>query len=329
MIVGRYSPACRFGRAWSLALLALVGACGGSDTTTNGTLAPLVPSPTAVLATTSTTAVTSTTSATTTTVALPSTTIVVATTAVPDPTVDPTQPPHVDAAAYVVYDVGSQQWLAESNADTARPVGSVMKLLTAYVVMQAGDPTHVATVPAMQLNPAESVIGLYEGQRLPRDVLLRAELIVSANDAAHTLALDVGGSEEAFVAMMNEAAQNLGMAQTTAVNPVGLDAEGAHSSARDMVMIATVLMQDPTFRATVARTDAQMNGQHFNATNKLLTSYEGATGVKTGHTTDAGYCLVGSATRGDRSVIVAVLGAPSDQARIDGASALLDWAFEN
>jgi D-alanyl-D-alanine carboxypeptidase len=242
---------------------------------------------------------------------------------------DPNQLPTVDAAAYAVYDVGSQQWLADLDGDAARPVGSLMKLLTAYVVMQAGDPARVATVPAMDLDPAESAIGLYEGQRLSRAVLLRAELIVSANDAAHTLALDVGGTEEAFVVMMNDAAQTLGMTQTVAVNAVGLDAEGAHSSARDMVAIASILMQDPTFQATVARTEAQMNGQHFNATNKLLTKYAGATGVKTGHTTNAGYCLVGSATRGDRSVIVAVLGAPSDQARIDGASALLDWAFDH
>jgi D-alanyl-D-alanine carboxypeptidase len=314
----------RLGRAWGLVLLAVFAACGGSDTTTIGTLTPLVPSPTTLLPTapaTVPTAATTTISTTTSTVVSP--------TAAPGSAVDPTQPPHIDATAYVVYDVGSKQWLAESDADTPLPVGSLMKLLAAYVVMQAGDPTHVATVPAMQLDPAESVIGLYEGQRLPRDVLLRAELIVSANDATHTLALDVGGSEEAFVAMMNEAAQTLGMTQTTAVNPVGLDAEGAHSSARDMVAIATVLMEDPTFRATVARTDAQMNGQQFNATNKLLTRYEGATGVKTGHTTGAGYCLVGSATRDGRSVIVAVLGAPSDRARIDGASALLDWAFTN
>lgn len=202
-----------------------------------------------------------------------------------------------------------------------------MKLLTAYVVMQAGDPTHVATVPAMHLDPAESAIGLYAGQRVSREVLLRAELIVSANDASRTLALDVGGTEEHFVAMMNQAAHSLGLANTVAVNSVGLDADGAHSSPRDMVAIATILMKDPTFRATVARTDARMNGQHFDATNKLLTSYAGATGVKTGHTTDAGYCLVGSATRGGRSVIVAILGAPSDKARIDSASGLLDWAF--
>ena len=324
----------RAGRwAWLIAVLVSLAACGGDGAASpQVTLAPLIPAPATASATTSTLAATtstSTTSTTTTTVASSTTTTAISTATTPVATLDPAQPPHIDAAAYAVYDVGSQRWLAELDADTPRPVGSLMKLLTAFVVMQAGDPAHVATVPAMHLEPAESAIGLYEGQRLQRDVLLRAELIVSANDAARTLALDVGGTEEGFVAMMNQAAQALGMVDTVAVNSVGLDAEGAHSSPRDMVVIATILMDDPTFRATVARTDARMNGQHFNATNKLLTSYQGATGVKTGHTTDAGYCLVGSATRGDRSVIVAVLGAPSDTARIGGASALLDWAFDH
>ena len=313
-------------RAWLLAaLLALVGCGGNGAATSHDTLAPPIIPPTAVAATT---ALLPTTTSTPTAVApAPPTTTTVSTATTSVATTESGQPPHIDAAAYAVYDVGSQRWLAGLDADSPRPVGSLMKLLTAYVVMQAGDPTHVATVPVMHLDPAESAIGLYAGQRLPRDVLLRAELIVSANDASRTLALDIGGSEKGFVAMMNQAAQALGMGNTVAVNSVGLDAEGAHSSPRDMVSIATTLMQDPTFRTTVARTDARMNGQNFAATNKLLTSYEGATGVKTGHTTDAGYCLVGSATRGDRSVIVAVLGAPSDKARIAGASALLDWAF--
>ena len=227
----------------------------------------------------------------------------------------------------MVYDVGSQQWLAEHEADTPRAVGSVMKLLTAYVVIQAGDPTHVATVPALQLDKSESSIGLYEGEKLKRDLLMRAMLIVSANDAARTLAVDVGGTEDAFVTRMNTAAQALGMVNTVAANPVGLDAAGEHSSARDMVTLANILMGDPTFRATVARKDARLHGLVFPSTNDLLSTYAGATGVKTGHTTDAGYCVVGSATRDGRSVIVAVLGAPSDKARLTGATALLDWAF--
>jgi D-alanyl-D-alanine carboxypeptidase len=322
-------------KAWIAAAAVLLAGCGqhGRSAATSSTLLATVPAitSTAISALPTTAFTVPTTTATTTpAITAPATTAAPASTA---PTVaatafvDPSQPSDIDAAAYVVYDVGGQQWLAERDADVARPVASLMKLLTAYVVMQAGDPTHIATVPALHLDPAESAIGLYEGQRLSREVLLRAELIVSANDAARTLALDVGGTEDAFVGTMNSAAQDLGMGNTVAVNAVGLDQQGAHSSARDMVTIAAVLMQDPTFRATVARTDARMNGQYFNATNKLLTSYAGATGVKTGHTSDAGYCLVGSATRGDRSIIVAVLGAPTDTARIKGAAALLDWAF--
>jgi D-alanyl-D-alanine carboxypeptidase (penicillin-binding protein 5/6) len=86
-------------------------------------------------------------------------------------------------------------------------------------------------------------------------------------------------------------------------------------------------LQDPTFRETVARTDAKLHDQVFPATNGLLTTYPGAIGVKTGHTTDAGWCLLGAATRDGRTVIVTVLGASSDAARVQSASSLLDWAF--
>ncbi|MGD9999630.1 MAG: D-alanyl-D-alanine carboxypeptidase family protein [Ilumatobacteraceae bacterium] len=235
--------------------------------------------------------------------------------------------PDVDARAFAVYDASTDEWLAESGADEALPVGSVMKLLTAKVVMDAGDPSKVVTVGDLQMDPMESAIGLYRGEQLGRDVLLRAMLIVSANDAARALAVDVGGSQDAFVAMMNQTAQSLGLDTTVASNPVGLDSSTAHSSARDMVRLADLLMEDETFRATVARTSARLHGQTFATTNDLLTTYPGADGIKTGHTTGAGYCLVASATRDGRRIIVAVLGAPTDGARVAGASALLDWAF--
>ncbi len=242
-------------------------------------------------------------------------------------TVTATGLPAVDAKAFAVYDATAQQWLAESAADTPMPVGSVMKLLTSYVVLGAGDLTQVVTVPQLNMDIAESAIGVYEGEQLPRDVLLRAMLVVSANDAARALAIDVGGSTDGFVDQMNSAAAALGLNNTVAVNPVGLDAEGAQSSARDMVSLAALLMENPTFSAAVAKPSASLHGQTFAATNKLLASYEGATGVKTGHTTGAGYCLVGSATRGGRTIIVAVLGSPSDAARLSATTALLDWAF--
>ena len=235
--------------------------------------------------------------------------------------------PAVNATAYAVYDSTNGRWLAGNQADAPLPVGSIMKLLTSYVVMQAGDPTKVVTVPKLEVDVDESSIGLYQGEQLPRDVLFRAMIIVSANDAARTLALDIGGTTEGFVAMMNAAAAQLGLTNTVAANPIGLDAPGAHSSARDVIDVAAMLMQDQTFREAVAKPVARLHGQTFASTNKLLTTYDGADGIKTGHTTDAGYCLVASATRDGRRIIVAVLGAPSEDQRFADAAALLDWGF--
>ncbi len=327
-----------------------------TGTTTTGTTMITVASPTAVATvaplttvaatvttvtapTTTVIAPTTTVTATTTTVIAPTTTVTattttatpssapVAVTVVSDQTSSTGDPPAVDAASYVVYEPSTQRWLAELGADTTRPVGSVIKLLTAYVVMQAGDPERIVTVPNLQVDPSESAIGLYAGEQLSRAVLLRAMLIVSANDAARTLALDVGGTTDAFVGQMNAAAASLGLGGTVAANPIGLDATGAHSTARDMATLAALLMQDATFRATVARTSATLHGTTFASTNDLLLRYPGADGVKTGHTTRAGYCLVGSATRDGRQVIVVVLGSSSNDARVAAESALFDWAF--
>ena len=282
----------------------------------------VVPSPT----TTAPPATTSTTPAVTTPATTPVT--VVSPTLAPA-TVLPTTPvPAVDAAAYVVYDPATGESLAELGADDRRAVGSTMKLLGVYVGMQAGDPDRLATVPSLDLDAAESSIGLREGEQYSRALLMRAMLIVSANDAARTLAVDVAASEAAFVEQMNAAASSLGLTNTAAANPVGLDDPAAYSSARDLAALAAVLMNDATFRETVARRSAKLHGTTFAATNKLLGTYDGADGVKTGRTTQAGWCVVASATRDGRRFIVVVLGASSDEARFASASALLDWAFE-
>ncbi len=233
----------------------------------------------------------------------------------------------IDARAYGVYDLSAGRWLAGNGVDTPAAVGSVMKLLTAYVVMQAGDPGRVVTVPPMELDPMESAIGLYEGEQLARDVLLRAMLIVSANDAARVLARDVGGDEATFVQMMNQAAQQLGLTGTVAGNPTGLDTSGAQSTVRDIVSLSSTLLQDESFRTTVARTSARLHGETIPASNDLLTAYTGADGIKTGTTTEAGHCLAASATRNGRQIVVVVLGSASDESRVAAASTLLDWAF--
>lgn len=260
----------------------------------------------------------------TTTTAAPTTVAPTTTLAVLAP---PTPAPVVDARAYVVYDVAAGEVLAESNADQPAAVGSLMKMLTAHVVMQAGDPERLVRVPQLTLDPKESQIGLLPGEQLSRAVLLRAMMIVSANDAAQALAIDIGGSQEQFVVMMNAAAAELGLSATVARNPTGLDASGQQSTARDMLSLAITVMADPTFRATAARTDAKLHGITFPATNDLLREYSGADGIKTGRTTQAGFCIAGSATRDGRQVIVVVLGSSSDQARLAASAALLDWAF--
>ena len=126
---------------------------------------------------------------------------------------------------------------------------------------------------------------------------------------------------------MNAAAADLGLRDTHAMNVTGLDAEGQYSSAMDMIRLGTHLMSNPSFQLTVDRTDAVLHDQRYPATNDLLTLYPGADGIKSGHTTGAGWCLLGSATRNGRRIVVAILGAPTEAARNEAAASLLDWAF--
>jgi D-alanyl-D-alanine carboxypeptidase len=194
--------------------------------------------------------------------------------------------------------------------------------------MAAGEPDRIVTAPERLLvSSEESAIGLVPGEQLPRDVLLRAMLIVSANDAARALAVDIAGSEAKLAEHMTSAAAELGLTGTRAANATGLDADGQHSTARDMVVLGDVLMADSEFARIAARTDAKLHGQTFPATNDLLSIYPGADGIKTGRTTEGGWCILASASRGGRRVIVAVLGAANEAERNAAASALLDWAF--
>ena len=169
--------------------------------------------------------------------------------------------PSVDAAAYAVYDMRAGEFLAADEADTPRPIASLIKLLTAQTAYQAGQPTKVVVAPAgLLVDPEESRIGINEGQELQRDLLIRAMLIVSANDAARALAIDIAGGEQQFAERMNETAAALGLADTQAVNVTGLDAEGQFSTANDMTRLAALLMGNATFQLTVRRTDAMLNG---------------------------------------------------------------------
>lgn len=235
--------------------------------------------------------------------------------------------PSVQAASWVVFDAQSEQVLSAHHANEQRPIGSIQKLLSIAVALDDGPLDNPVTVPRMTIDPKESVIGLRAGEVLNRDVLIRAMLIVSANDAARALAIDVAGDQEQFVERMNSLADRLGMSNTVAKNPHGLDVDGQHSTANDVLTVARTVMTNADVRQWVQRRQARLHGMSFDATNPLFGVYRGADGIKTGSTTNAGYCFVASATRDGRQIYVVVLGSPSKQARLDDTRALLDWAF--
>jgi D-alanyl-D-alanine carboxypeptidase (penicillin-binding protein 5/6) len=240
----------------------------------------------------------------------------------------PADAPRIAARAYVIYDEDTGHDLAVSNADERLPVGSLMKLLNAYVAYRAGDPARVVVAPAgLEGASDESVIGIRAGEALTRSVLIRAMLKVSANDAARLLALDIAGSEARYAELMDDAAADLGLDDTHAENASGLDADGQFSSADDLVDLATRLLRNAAFRQTVSEPTAHLDGRALPNTNDLLRTYAGADGIKTGHTSRAGWCIVASATRGGRHIVVALLGAPSKEDRDAEAATLLDWGF--
>ena len=235
--------------------------------------------------------------------------------------------PSIAAAAYVVVDGETGEPLASFNADQPRPVASLVKLMTARLVLDAGQLDHRVTVPPLQVADGESQAGLEPGDQASRGELLEAMLVASANDAARALAVDVAGSERDFVRTMNAEAAEAGLDATRYANPAGLDDPAQHSSAADVARLAHDLVQDPAFRRIVAAESTTIDGSELPATNDLLGAYPGADGLKTGHTDEAGWCIAASASRDGRRVVAVVLGAPTEQARDGAARALLDYGF--
>ena len=177
-----------------------------------------------------------------------------------------------------------------------------------------------------------SQIWLEPGEQMTLDDMLKAICIASANDAAVAVAEYVGGSEPVFVSMMNEKAAALGMTNTHFENACGLDAEGHLSTARDVaVMSREVLLNHPQVKeyCTVWQDSLRGGETQLVNTNKMLKSYTGITGLKTGTTGKAGVCISASAERDGLRLIAVVLGSASGQDRFDAAAAMLDYGFAN
>jgi serine-type D-Ala-D-Ala carboxypeptidase (penicillin-binding protein 5/6) len=219
------------------------------------------------------------------------------------------------------------------NPDRELAIASTTKLMTALVTLQHVGMGATFTYPDYYLAPVDSQIGLVPGDRMSVHDLLIAMLLPSAGDAAEDLAWGVGrGSVPRFLAMMNAEARRLGLRHTHYSTAIGLDTPGNYSTARDLVTLARwMLHSQPFFRRVVAlpRALVGIDGRPRVVTNlnSLIGSVPWVNGVKTGHTLDAGYVLVGSGTRHGMTLISAVLGAPSESARESDTLALLQYGF--
>ena len=241
----------------------------------------------------------------------------------------------VPCAAAVLIDEDSGTVLYEKNADERRPVASITKVMTlllTFEALQAGKIALGDIVPVSEhaYHMGGSQIWLEPGEQLTLQEMLKAICISSANDAAVAVAEFVAGSEPAFVDAMNARAAALGMTATHFANACGLDEEGHLSSARDVaVMSREMLLHHPEVReyCTVWMDTLRGGRTQLVNTNKLLKSYPGITGLKTGTTGKAGVCITASAERDGLRLIAIVLGASSGKERFEAAKTLLDYGF--
>ena len=238
-------------------------------------------------------------------------------------------------AAYLIEET-SGRVLYEKHSDEQMPMASITKVMTMILVMEALDSGKIKmndTVPISKhaFSMGGSQVWLEPGEIFTVDEMLKAVAVSSANDAAVALAEFVGGSEENFCDMMNEKAKSLGMENTHFVNACGLDADNHYSTAKDVSIMARELMKhEEIFNYTTIWMDYLRNGQtQLVNTNKLLRSYNGITGLKTGTTSGAGVCICATAKRNGLSLVAVVMGSDSSQERFSAAKKLLDFGFSN
>lgn len=235
----------------------------------------------------------------------------------------------ISAKNAVLIEYESGDIIFSKNAFSRAPMASTTKIMTAIVAIENGNLDRVIEIPLEAVGVEGSSIYLKEGEQLTLRELLYALLLESANDAAVAIALEVGGSLENFVQMMNDKAVELSLENTNFTNPHGLDNENHYTTAYDLAQIARYAMQNPCF-CEIASTKKQiipsLDGERVLINhNKLLKSYEGAIGIKTGFTKKSGRCLVSCAERDGVKLIAVTLNAPSDW---NDHSSMLDLGFD-
>lgn len=243
----------------------------------------------------------------------------------------------IAASSAVLMECETGTLLYEKDAHTRRPPASVTKVMTMLLVMEAIEAGALrydtqVTASARAASMGGSQIWLEEGERMSVDEMLKCVAVVSANDCAVALAEQLAGTEDAFVRRMNERAQELGMTDTHFTNCTGLfDSDAHYTSAYDIALMSRELMKHEDIKKyTRIWMDTARNGEFgLSNTNKLIYYYEGATGLKTGFTQAAMYCLAATAERDGVEYVAVVLHAPSSAERFEDAKTLLSYGFAN
>lgn len=243
----------------------------------------------------------------------------------------------IQAPSACLLEASTGEILYEKNAYEHRLIASVTKVMTLLLVMEALDdglltPDTLVTASRHAAEMGGSQIWLEEGEQMTVDEMLKCVTVVSANDCAVALAEHLAGSEAAFVQKMNDRAAELGMADTHFTDCTGLfDAPEHYSCAHDVAVMARALISHEAIKAysTIWMDNVRSGEFALSNTNKLIRYYPGATGLKTGYTSAAGYCLAATAQRDGVEYVAAVLGAETSDQRFGSARTLLDHGFAN
>ncbi|HJZ35385.1 MAG TPA: D-alanyl-D-alanine carboxypeptidase family protein [Solirubrobacterales bacterium] len=239
--------------------------------------------------------------------------------------------PHVLAKAWALVDGRTGEVLTSHAGNERRLIASTTKLMTAYVAMKDLPLKKIVHAQPFEYEYGDSVMGLRPGQRISVHDLLRGLIMLSAGDAAHTLAIESAGTVKKFVGQMNRYAAALGLTNTHYENPIGLNSPTNYSSALDLATLTEELLRIPAFAKIADAREATLRSmrpvEHIHSINELLEMAPWVTGVKTGHTWKAGYVMVGSGEKKGIKLIAVDIDAPTDETRFSDAFELLRWGF--
>ncbi len=242
----------------------------------------------------------------------------------------------LNSASACLMEAKTGEIIYEQNADEHLEPASVTKVMSVLLIYEAltngqikKEDMVTASMQASQMGGSQ--IWLEYGEQMSVDDMLKAILVVSANDCTVAMAEHIAGSELAFVSLMNEKANKLGMNNTVFMNSTGLPQDGHYTCARDIaIMTRELLKYEDVFNYTTIWIDSLRGGEFgLSNTNKLIRFYPGANGMKTGFTDNAGYCLSGTAKRDNMQLIAAVMNADTSDKRFEDAKKLFDYGFAN